>query len=156
MNCWKWVKIIQTAGYNHPFILHPRFLQLLEIWSEKYGSRKVVDQKKKVVLYHKSNFFKVGENWLIRKKKFEFAEPFFYLEPLFYTFLENWLQIKCSSAQYICHFRSRPSTVFCALSTKRVDGVTSKWNFEIKIIIEIWILRCLISYCIRSGWRKNA
>ena len=27
---------------NGPFILHPRFLQLLEIWSEKYGSRNLV------------------------------------------------------------------------------------------------------------------
>ena len=40
----------------------------LEKWFEKSGSRKVVDQKKKVVLYHKSTFFQVGEKWLTRKK----------------------------------------------------------------------------------------
>ena len=61
-----------------------------EIWFKKSGSRKVVDQKKKVVLYHKSTFFQVGKKWLTRKKKSEFAEP------LFYSFLEKWLQIKCS------------------------------------------------------------
>ena len=31
----------------HPFILHPRFLQFLEIWFEKSGSRKEIDQKKR-------------------------------------------------------------------------------------------------------------
>ena len=64
-----------------------------EIWFEKSGSRNLVREKwltrKKVILYHKSTFFQVGEKWLTRKKS-EFAEP------LFYTFLEKWLQIKCS------------------------------------------------------------
>ena len=38
-----------------------------EIWFEKSGSRKVVDQK--VVLYHKSKLFLVREKWFTRKKK---------------------------------------------------------------------------------------
>ena len=33
-------KLVKIA--NHPFILRPQFLQLLEIWFEKSGSRKVV------------------------------------------------------------------------------------------------------------------
>ena len=48
-----------------------------EKWFEKSGSTKVVDQKKKVILYHKSTFFQVGEKWLTRKKKSKFAIPFF-------------------------------------------------------------------------------
>ena len=57
-----------------------------EIWFKKNGSsnldslsglRKLVDQKKKVVLYYKSTFFQVGEKWfcklrfsfLVRKKR---------------------------------------------------------------------------------------
>ena len=55
----------------------------------KSGSRKVVDQKKKVVLYYKSTFFQVGEKWLrklgffsgsrkvVDQKKNEFEEPLF-------------------------------------------------------------------------------
>ena len=54
-----------------------------EIWFEKYGlfeksgSRNVVDQKKKVILYHKSRRNLVREKWFTRKKKSEFAEPLF-------------------------------------------------------------------------------
>ena len=68
-------------------------------WFEKYGSRNMVREKwltrkKKVVLYHKSTFFHVGEKWLTRKK-FRVCRTTF-LEPLFYNFLEKWLQIKGS------------------------------------------------------------
>ena len=61
----------------HSFILHPRFLQFLEIWFVKSGLRNLVREiwfeksgcpEKKVVLYHKSPFFQVGEKWLTRKK----------------------------------------------------------------------------------------
>ena len=57
--------------------------------------------RKKDGLYYKSTFFQVGEKWFCKlefcsgsrkeveqKKKSEFEET------LFYTFLENWLQIK--------------------------------------------------------------
>ena len=79
----------------HPFILRPRFLQFLEIWFEKSGSRNLVREiwfeksgwpEKKVVLYHKSCFFQVGEKWLTKKKKSDFVEPLSL--SLFYTFLE--------------------------------------------------------------------
>ena len=43
-----------------------------EIWFEKSGWL-----EKKVVLYHKSKYFLVGEKWLTRKKKSEFEEPLF-------------------------------------------------------------------------------
>jgi hypothetical protein len=78
--------------------------QVREIWIEKSGSRKMVLQtfffwfeksgwpEKKVGLYCKSTFFQVGEKWLTRKKIRVWRTTF--LEPLFYTFLEKWLQIK--------------------------------------------------------------
>ena len=44
---------------THPFILRPHFLQFLEIWFEKSGSRKVVLQTR--------IFFLVREKWLTRK-----------------------------------------------------------------------------------------
>ena len=60
----------------------------------------MVDQKN-VGLYYKSTFFQVGENsdlvgekWLTRKKIRVCRTTF--LEPLFYIFLEKWLQIKWS------------------------------------------------------------
>ena len=60
-----------------------------EKWFEDSGSRKVVDQKK-VDLYYKLPYFWF---WFEKsgwpEKKSEFAKP------LFYTFLEKWLQIKC-------------------------------------------------------------
>ena len=54
----------EMNSFIHPFILHPRFLQFLEIWFkksgsrnmdreiwfEKSGSRKVIDQKKNLSL----------------------------------------------------------------------------------------------------------
>ena len=69
-----------------PFILQPQFLQfeiwglrnlVREIWFEKSGSRNLVREiwfeksgwpEKKMILYHKSNFFQVREKWLTRKK----------------------------------------------------------------------------------------
>ena len=39
-----------------------------EIWFEKSSSRKMVDLKKKVILYHKSKKILVREKWLTRKK----------------------------------------------------------------------------------------
>ena len=47
-------KLVNGFGQHaatHPFILHPRFLQFLEIWFGKYGSRNMVQEK-----------------WLTRKK----------------------------------------------------------------------------------------
>ena len=108
---------------HSPFYSAPSIIAVLrnlveEIWLEKSGSRKVVDQKKKVFLYHKSTFFLVGEKWLARKKIWACRTTF--LEPLFYTFLENWLQNKWSNRS----FNLRPNFSFeksrCRLS-KRAD-----------------------------------
>ena len=69
--------ILRSQEDSHPFILHPWFLQFLEIWFEKYGSRNLVQEiwleksgwpEKKVVLYHKSTRNLVREKWLTRKK----------------------------------------------------------------------------------------
>ena len=70
----------QVNKYTHPFILHPQFLQFLEIWFVKSGSRKVVDQKKKI--------------WVCRTT---------FLKPLFYTFLEKWLQNKWSNGSTLSY-----------------------------------------------------
>ena len=69
---------------THPFILGPQFLQFLEIWFEKSGSRNLVQEKwfcklgfffwfeksgwpeKQVGLYYKSTFFQVGEKWFCK------------------------------------------------------------------------------------------
>ena len=51
-----------------------------EKWFEKSGSRNLVREK-----------------WLTRKKIRVCRTTF--LEPLFYTFLEKWLQIKCSNTK---------------------------------------------------------
>ena len=48
-----------------------------------------------MVLYHKCTSFQVGEKWLTRKKIR--VSKITFLEPLFYTILEKWLQIKCSN-----------------------------------------------------------
>ena len=65
------------SQYTHPFILRPQFLQFLEIWFEKSGSRNLVREiwfensgwpEKKMVLYHRSSFFQVGEKRLTRIK----------------------------------------------------------------------------------------
>ena len=52
-----------------------------EIWFKKSGSRKVVDQKKKVVLYHKSTLFRLEKSgWpgkKIRVCRTTFLEPDF-------------------------------------------------------------------------------
>ena len=59
-----------------------------EICFEKSGSRKVVDQKKGGVILNPP-FFRLDKNgWPEKKSEF--------VEPLFYTFLKKWLQIKCS------------------------------------------------------------
>ena len=59
---------------SHPFILRPRFLQFLEIWLEKSGSRNLVGEiwfeksgSRKVVLQNQF-FFLVQEKWLTRKE----------------------------------------------------------------------------------------
>ena len=62
----------QYYSYNH-FILRPQFLQFLEIWFEKSGSRYLVLEiwfeksgSRKVVLQTRI-FFLVREKWLTRK-----------------------------------------------------------------------------------------
>ena len=61
-----------------------------EIWFEKSGSRKVVDQKKRWFYTVNPPFFRLEKSGRPEKKS-EFAKP------LFYTFLEKWLQIKCTT-----------------------------------------------------------
>mgnify|MGYP007023058812 CR=1 FL=1 len=71
---------------THPFILHPRFLQFLEIWLEKSGLRNMVKEiwfeksgwpEKKggfiAEIHQKSGSRKVVD----QEKKSEFAEPLF-------------------------------------------------------------------------------
>ena len=53
--------------------------------------------RNKADLYYKPPFFLVREKWLTRKKVRVCRTTF--LEPLFYTFLEKWLQIKCSTVR---------------------------------------------------------
>ena len=66
-----------------------------EIWLQKSSLRKVVDQKKKVVvLCYKSTFFWFEKSgW--PEKKIRVCRTTF-LEPLFHTFREKWLQNKWS------------------------------------------------------------
>ena len=66
-----------------------------EIWFEKSGSRKVVDKKKRWFYTINPPFFRLEKSgW--PEKKIRVCRTTF-LEPLFYTFLEKWLQIKCSN-----------------------------------------------------------
>ena len=90
----------QVNKYTHPFILHPQFLQFLEIWFEKSGSinlfgeiwfqksdsansdffsgsRKVEDQKKRWVYTIRPPFFRLKKSgsatrffFLVRGKRF--------------------------------------------------------------------------------------
>ena len=78
-----------------------------EIWFVKSGW-----PEKKVVLYHKSMRNLVWEKLLTRKKKSEFAEP------LFYIFLEKWLQNKWSNQLQLFHTLQTSSCIFsqCAHS----------------------------------------
>ena len=73
--------------------------EVWEIWFEKSGSRNLVREKwltrKKMVLYRKSNFFRFKKSGWPEKKIRVYRITF--LEPLFYTFLEKWLQNKCSN-----------------------------------------------------------
>ena len=86
------VKIAQWTISSATTFLEKCRKVVREIWFEKSCSLKVIDQKKKVGLYYKSTFFQVREKWLARKKIWVCRTTF--LEPLFYTFLEKWLQIK--------------------------------------------------------------
>ena len=116
---------------KQPFNLQPLFMKSVEKWFEKSGSRNLVREKwfwklgfffwfeksgwpeKKVGLYYKSTFFQVGEKWFCKlgfffwfeksgwpEKKIRVCRTTF-LEPLFYTFLEKWLQIKWSIGKYV-------------------------------------------------------
>ena len=97
--------LVTTCG---PFILQPRFLQFEiwglrnlvgEIWFEKSGSRKVVDQKKRWFYTINPTFFRFEKSgW--PEKKIRVCRTTF-LEPLFYTFLEKWSQNKWSSGPFI-------------------------------------------------------
>ena len=57
---------------------------VLEIWFQKSSSRNRVREK----WFYKLGFFSGSRKVVDQKKKSKFAEP------LFYTFLEKWLQIK--------------------------------------------------------------
>ena len=62
----------------HPFILRPRFLQFLEIWFEKSGSRNLVREKR----FCKIGFFSASRNVVDQKKMglYTINPPYFRLE----------------------------------------------------------------------------
>ena len=73
---------IDKAGLDlHPFILRPRFLQFLEIWFEKSGSRNLVREqwltRKKGGFIPQIQLFSGWRKVVDQKKKSEFAEPLF-------------------------------------------------------------------------------
>ena len=83
--------------------MRPGFLQFLEIWFEKSGSRNLVREiwfqnsgwpKKRWFYTIDLAFFQVGEKWLTRKKIGVWRTTF--LEPLFNTFPEMRSQNKRS------------------------------------------------------------
>ena len=90
----KFISISHILKGIHPFILRPRFLQFLEIWFEKSGSRKVVLQTR--------IFFLVREKWLTRKKGgfIPFLDLFsgwrkvVLQTPIFFLVREKWLTRK--------------------------------------------------------------
>ena len=95
-----------------------------EIWFEKSGSRKVVDQKK-------GWFYSINPPFLWfeksgwPEKKIRVCRTTF-LEPLFYTFLEKWLQNKWSNVWQlssmtlsISNWSSRPKPNY--LKTKKAE-----------------------------------
>ena len=63
-----------------------------EIWFKKSGSRKVADQKKRWI--YTINSREISFKKSKRKKKKILVWRTTFLEPLFYTFLEKWLQNK--------------------------------------------------------------
>ena len=121
-----WIYSIVTCRVpSGPFILHPLFLKGVEKWFKKSGSRNLVWEiwfeksgwpEKKVILYYKSTFFQVGEKWLTRKKKIRVWLTTF-LEPLFFVFLEKWLQIKWLS-QRVRKLAGRAAGHICELSIR--------------------------------------
>ena len=68
--------IFKIKEPRHPFILRSRFLQYLEIWFEKSGWKKVVDQKKRW-FYTINLLFLWFEKSGWPEKKSEFAESLF-------------------------------------------------------------------------------
>ena len=115
-----------NPGAHSPFYSAPSIFAVLrdlvqEIWFENSASAnsdffsglKKWLSRKKVVLVYKSTFFQVGGKWFFKlgffflvrekwltRKKIQVCRTTF-LEPLFYTFLEKWLQIKWSIAMVV-------------------------------------------------------
>ena len=96
-------KVVLEIWFSLPkMVWEKRFCKLgCFFWFEKSGW-----PEKQVNLYYKSTFFQVGEKWFCKlgfffwfeksgwpEKKIQVWRTTF-LEPLFYTFLEKWLQIK--------------------------------------------------------------
>ena len=106
----------------HPFIVRYRFLQFLEIWFEKSGSAS-------------SDFFLVREKWLTRKKIRVCRTSF--LEPLFYTFLEKWLQIKLPIA--ILYSQANFFFAFKVFMPSKQAPSKYAWVFKRALIKVTWL-----------------
>ena len=76
---------LSVKSANYSFILLPRFLQFLEIWFEKSGSRNLVQEK----WFCKIRFFFSGQ--LLFSNHYSLTT---FLEPIFSNYLEKWLQVK--------------------------------------------------------------
>ena len=104
-----------------------------EIWFKKSGSRKAVDLNKRWFYTINPPFFMLEKSgW--PEKKIRVCRATF-LEPLFYTFLEKWLQIKWSTLF--------PSKLFFLLS--RFSCLQSRppskyaWVFKRALIKVTWL-----------------
>ena len=81
-------------------------MQFLEIWFEKSGSRKMVrekmvDQKKRWFYTINPHFFRLEKSGWPEKKIWVCRTTF--LKPLFYIFLEKWLQNKWSNGHKVSY-----------------------------------------------------
>jgi hypothetical protein len=108
------------------------------------GSRKVVDQRKrwvytinphfsdwrKVVLQN-LDFFSGSRKVVEQKKKSEFEEP------LFYTFLEKWLQIKWLSAKLTGCFYQFVVSLFYSQNIKKIIGPSNDCDHPNLIMLKI-------------------
>ena len=90
------------SGYTHPFSLCPCFLQFLEIWFEKFGSKILVGEKWFCKLWFSSWFQKNG--WPEKRWVYTRNLPFFRLEKsgfansIFFLVWEKWLTRKKKSS----------------------------------------------------------
>ena len=86
-----YIYFIESRLCNQPFILQPLFQKSVEKWFKKSGSRNLVREIREI-WFEKSGSRKVVD----QKKKIRVCRTTF-LEPLFYTFLQTWLQNKWSN-----------------------------------------------------------